>query len=39
MGFVTHRLDRSWRAQAYLMKGFANGSPDWGAGLSASYIF
>jgi hypothetical protein len=38
-GFWSHRLDRSWRTQAYLLKGFADGSPDWGAGMSISYAF
>ncbi|HWI39056.1 MAG TPA: transporter [Burkholderiales bacterium] len=38
-GFWTHRIDRAWRAQAYLLKGFADGSPDWGAGVSAAYTF
>ncbi len=38
-GFWMHRIDRAWRTQAYLLKGFARGSPDWGAGLSAAYTF
>jgi hypothetical protein len=37
--FWNHRLDRSWRMQAYVLKGFADGSPDWGAGVSAAYAF
>lgn len=37
--FWTHRIDRLWRMQAYLLKGFARGSPDWGAGVSAAYAF
>ena len=37
--FWSHRLDRSWRTQAYLLKGFADGSPDWGGGVSAAYVF
>jgi outer membrane putative beta-barrel porin/alpha-amylase len=37
--FWSRRLDRAWKAQAYVLKGFANGSPDWGAGLSAAYSF
>ena len=39
MGFLTRRIDRLWRAQAYLFKGFADGSPDWGGGISAAYSF
>lgn len=38
-GFWTHRIDRAWRTQAYVLKGFADGSPDWGAGVSAAYAF
>lgn len=38
-GFWSHRLDRAWRMQAYLLKGFARGSPDWGTGVSAAYVF
>jgi hypothetical protein len=37
--FWIHRVDRRWRMQAYLLKGFADGSPDWGTGLSAGYVF
>jgi len=32
--FWTRRLDRAWRAQIYGLIGFADGSPDWGLGLS-----
>ena len=38
-GFWNHRFTRAWRTQAYLLKGFANGSPDWGGGVSAAYAF
>jgi hypothetical protein len=38
-GFWNHRIDRAWRTQAYVLKGFADGSPDWGAGVSAAYAF
>lgn len=37
--FWSRRLSREWKAQVYVLKGFANGSPDWGAGLSAAYAF
>jgi hypothetical protein len=33
-GFWMRRLDREWRAQAYALIGLADGSPDWGLGLS-----
>jgi hypothetical protein len=38
-GFWTHPIDRNWRVQAFALKGFATGSPDWGAGLNAAYVF
>jgi hypothetical protein len=37
--FWSRRLDRAWKAQVYVLKGFADGSPDWGAGLSATHAF
>jgi hypothetical protein len=37
--FWSHRLDRQWKAQAYVLKGFSNGSPDWGIGASVAYAF
>jgi hypothetical protein len=37
--FWAHKLDRAWKTQVYALKGFANGSPDWGAGLSLAYSF
>jgi hypothetical protein len=37
--FWSHRLDRDWKSQAYLLQGFADGSPDWGAGLSVLRSF
>lgn len=39
MGFYTRRFDRTWRGQAYLFKGFSDGSPDWGAGATLAYSF
>ncbi len=38
-GFFTRKLDRFWKAQAYALIGLANGSPDWGLGLSAARPF
>src|SRR6267143_1408308 len=32
--FWTQKIDRTWRAQAYVLKGFSDGSPDWGVGVS-----
>jgi hypothetical protein len=37
--FVTHRIDKDWKAQGYVVKGFSDGSPDWGLGALASYAF
>jgi hypothetical protein len=34
MGFWTHRLEGPWRSQVYGLIGLADGSPDWGFGLS-----
>jgi len=39
VGFFTRKLDRLWKAQAYALIGLANGSPDWGAGLSLARPF
>lgn len=33
-GFYSHKLDGLWKAQLYALLGLANGSPDWGFGLS-----
>ncbi len=38
-GFVTHKLSDSTKAQLYLVKGLADGSPDWGGGLSLSHSY
>jgi hypothetical protein len=38
-GFWTRRIDRHWRVQAYGLLGLADGSPDYGAGLSAAYSY
>lgn len=32
--FWNRRMDRAMRLQAYVLKGFADGSPDWGIGAS-----
>jgi hypothetical protein len=38
-GFWLRQLDRAWKAQAYMLIGLADGSPDWGAGLSLARPF
>lgn len=37
--FMTHELSKSWKAQGYVLKGFADGSPDWGVGAHATMAF
>lgn len=37
--YVSHRLGKTWKAQAYAVKGFSNGSPDWGAGATFTTAF
>jgi hypothetical protein len=34
MGFWIRKLDAAWTSQVYALIGMANGSPDWGLGLS-----
>lgn len=38
-GFWMRTLDRDWSAQAYVLVGLADGSPDWGMGLSFARPF
>lgn len=38
-GFFIRKLDRLWKAQLYALIGLADGSPDWGAGLSLARPF
>ncbi|HEX9433401.1 MAG TPA: hypothetical protein VF930_07805 [Stellaceae bacterium] len=37
--FWSHRLEGNWRSQLYALKGFSRGSPDWGGGITAAYVF
>jgi len=37
--YVSRKLGKTWKAQAYAVKGFSNGSPDWGAGAMFSVAF
>jgi len=34
LGFFARQFDRVWKGQAYALIGLADGSPDWGFGLS-----
>lgn len=38
-GYWNHRFGSAWRLQAYVLGGFSDGSPDWGAGGSLRYAF
>jgi hypothetical protein len=37
--YVTQQLSERWKLQVYAVKGFANGSPDYGAGATATLAF
>ncbi len=37
--YYKHVFDRDWSAMFYALKGFSNGSPDYGAGASIKYSF
>ena len=32
--FLNNKLDKKTRLTGYVLKGFANGSPDWGLGVT-----
>lgn len=37
--FYSRKLGDAYKLQAYALKGFADGSPDWGAGLTVGYSY
>lgn len=37
--FVSHRLDNKRKLQGYVVKGFADGSPDWAVGGTFGYAY
>ncbi len=37
--FVSRKLNETWKAQAYFLKGFTNSVPDIGAGATIAYQF
>jgi hypothetical protein len=39
VAFWMRRFPGPWRAQLYFLKGLADGSPDWGLGATAGYVF
>lgn len=36
--FINRRIDKAWKAQGYVLKGFTNAVPDWGAGVTVTYL-
>jgi hypothetical protein len=38
-GYYSYRFASAWKAQAYVTKGFTDGSPDWGVGAHLVYSF
>ncbi len=39
MLFVNHTLNRDWKAEGYVLKGFTNASPNTGAGVFLTRLF
>jgi hypothetical protein len=37
--FYSHKFSKAWKGQAYVLKGFTDGSPSWGGGASVAYAF
>lgn len=38
-GYYSYKFASAWKAQAYVTKGFSDGSPDWGVGATVVYSF
>lgn len=38
-GYYAYKFAAGWKAQAYVTKGFTDGSPDWGVGATVAYSF
>ena len=36
---LSQRMSEDWRVSGYLIAGFSDSSPDWGAGVSVSHAF
>jgi hypothetical protein len=36
--FVNHKLEKNWKIQGYVLKGFTNSVPSWGCGASVDYL-
>lgn len=39
LSFVSHKISDQWKLQGYFVKGFSNGSPDYGGGAMLGYTF
>lgn len=37
--YWNHKIGADWRLQSYVTGGLADGSPDWGVGATAKYLF
>jgi hypothetical protein len=37
--FVNRKLEKNWKMQGYVLKGFTNSVPSWGGGASIDYLF
>lgn len=37
--YWNHHIGNAWNVQAYVLAGFADGSPDWGGGATVKYTF
>lgn len=36
--FLSHKIQKNWKAQGYVLKGFTKSVPDWGGGVSLAYL-
>jgi len=36
--FASRKLDRAWKMQGYVLRGFTRSVPDWGAGVTVFYL-
>lgn len=37
--FADHKIEQNWKVQGYILKGFSNSVPSFGAGITIGYIF
>jgi hypothetical protein len=36
--FASRKFDKAWKMQGYVLRGFTRSVPDWGAGVTVSYM-